>query len=377
VTGLSENYQTTLGGILTEVVRYGLVGTGMMGVEHIQNLAVTSGAVVTALADPTENSLGWAKNALGATAEGVQAFSSAAELAASGLCDAVIVASPNYTHRSVLEPLFDAGLHILCEKPLATKIEDARWIVERAAQSSGIFWTAMEYRYMPPAAEFIAQVHGGRIGNLRMLSIREHRFPFLPKVGDWNRFAENTGGTMVEKCCHFFDLMRLIVQSEPVRVYCSGAMDVNHIDENYGGRTPDIIDNSYTTVDFANGVRAMLDLSMFADGAENQEEITAVGDKARLDCLIPEGSLVFSPRTGFMQPKAVERSHVAVDETALKAGSHHGSTYYEHQKFLAAVRGEGQVEVTAEDGLRAVAIGMAAEISAREKRVVEMSELGF
>jgi len=377
VTGLSENYQKTLGGILTEVVRYGLVGTGMMGVEHIQNLAVTSGAVVTALADPTENSLGWAKNALGATAEGVQAFSSAAELAASGLCDAVIVASPNYTHRSVLEPLFDAGLHILCEKPLATKIEDARWIVERAAQSSGIFWTAMEYRYMPPAAEFIAQVHGGRIGNLRMLSIREHRFPFLPKVGDWNRFAENTGGTMVEKCCHFFDLMRLIVQSEPVRVYCSGAMDVNHIDENYGGRTPDIIDNSYTTVDFANGVRAMLDLSMFADGAENQEEITAVGDKARLDCLIPEGSLVFSPRTGFMQPKAVERSHVAVDETALKAGSHHGSTYYEHQKFLAAVRGEGQVEVTAEDGLRAVAIGMAAEISAREKRVFEMSELGF
>ncbi|MFN5631558.1 MAG: Gfo/Idh/MocA family protein [Sphingomonadales bacterium] len=377
MTGLSENYQKTLGGILTEVVRYGLVGTGMMGVEHIQNLAVTSGAVVTALADPTENSLGWAKNALGATAEGVQAFSSAAELAASGLCDAVIVASPNYTHRSVLEPLFDAGLHILCEKPLATTIEDARWIVERAAQSSGIFWTAMEYRYMPPAAEFIAQVHGGRIGNLRMLSIREHRFPFLPKVGDWNRFAENTGGTMVEKCCHFFDLMRLIVQSEPVRVYCSGAMDVNHIDENYGGRTPDIIDNSYTTVDFANGVRAMLDLSMFADGAENQEEITAVGDKARLDCLIPEGSLVFSPRTGFMQPKAVERSHVAVDETALKAGSHHGSTYYEHQKFLAAVRGEGQVEVTAEDGLRAVAIGMAAEISAREKRVVEMSELGF
>lgn len=362
---------------MNDVVRYGLVGTGMMGVEHIQNLAITDGAVVTAIADPTANSLGWARNALGAAADGVQAFDNAAELAASGLCDAVIVASPNYTHRSVLEPLFEAGLNILCEKPLATRIEDARWIVDRAAQSPGIFWTAMEYRYMPPAAEFIRQVHGGRIGTLRMLSIREHRFPFLPKVGDWNRFAENTGGTMVEKCCHFFDLMRLIVQSEPVRVYCSGAMDVNHLDERYDGRTPDIIDNSYTTVDFANGVRAMLDLSMFADGAENQEEITAVGDKARLDCLIPEGSLIYSPRTGFMQPKAVERSHVEVDEAALKAGSHHGSTYYEHQKFLAAVRGEGSVEVTAEDGLRAVAIGMAAEISAREKRVVEMSELGF
>jgi myo-inositol 2-dehydrogenase / D-chiro-inositol 1-dehydrogenase len=372
VTRLSEEEDA-----LASKIRYGLSGTGMMGIEHIQNLALMPDGVVCGLADPTPTSIEWAKSALGEAGQGVATFSSTAEMAASGLVDAVILASPNYTHRAELEPLFDAGLHILCEKPIATTIEDARWIVERAAASKGIFWTAMEYRYMPPAAEFIRQVHAKRIGELKMLSIREHRFPFLQKVGDWNRFAANTGGTMVEKCCHFFDLMRLITQSEPVRVYCSGAMDVNHLDEQYDGRTPDIIDNSYTTVDFANGVRAMLDLSMFAEGAENQEEITAVGDKARLDCLIPAGDLVFSPRTGFMNPKAVERSHVEVDAAVLAAGHHHGSTYYEHQKFFAAVRGEGSVEVTAHDGLMAVAIGTAAEISAREKRVVEMSELGF
>ncbi len=360
-----------------EQVRYGLIGTGMMGVEHLANLAITPGAVVTALADPTETSLGWARNALGARADGVQAFDSAAALAASGLCDAVIVASPNYTHRDVLAPLFDAGLHILCEKPVATTIADARWIVDRAARTDRVFWTAMEYRYMPPAAEFIGEIHSGRIGALKMLSIREHRFPFLPKVGDWNRFNRNTGGTMVEKCCHFFDLMRLIIQAEPVRVYCSGAMDVNHLDEAYEGEQPDIIDNSYTTVDFSNGVRAMLDLSMFADGAENQEEIAAVGDKARLEVLIPEGAIVYSPRVGFRNPKQVERRVVEVDEAALKAGSHHGSTFYEHQKFIAAVRGEGHVEVTAHDGLMAVAIGAAAELSAREKRVVTMAEIGI
>jgi predicted dehydrogenase len=230
---------------------------------------------------------------------------------------------------------------------------------------------------MPPAAEFITAVHGGSVGRLRMLSIREHRFPFLPKVGDWNRFGANTGGTMVEKCCHFFDLMRLITRSEAVRVYCSGAMDVNHLDERYDGRTPDIIDNSFTTVDFADGTRAMLDLSMFADGAENQEEIVAVGDQARLDVLIPEGTLVHAPRVGFAQPKNVSRRTVAVDPAALAAGSHHGSTFYEHQRFIAAVRGEGAVEVTARDGLMAVAIGTAAELSARERRVVAMSELGF
>lgn len=362
---------------MLEQVRYGLVGTGMMGAEHITNLAITPGAVVTAIADPVATSLGWARTALGDKAAGVQTFADSAALAKSGLVDAVIVASPNYTHRRVLEPLFDAGLAILCEKPLATTLDDARWVVEQAEASPRPFWTAMEYRYMPPAAAFIEQVHGGRIGQLRMLSIREHRFPFLPKVGDWNRFSRNTGGTMVEKCCHFFDLMRLIVQSEAVRVYCSGAMDVNHRDERYGGATPDIIDNSFTTVDFANGVRALLDLSMFADGAENQEEITAVGDTARLDVLIPEGALVYSPRVGFLNPKQVERQVIEVDRAALEAGSHHGSTFYQHQRFIAAVRGEGPVEVTARDGLMAVAIGTAAEISAREHRVVEMAELGF
>jgi myo-inositol 2-dehydrogenase / D-chiro-inositol 1-dehydrogenase len=362
---------------LTETVRYGLVGTGMMGVEHLSNLAVTPGAVVTALADPVAQSIGWARDALGERASMAKVFEDSAALARSGIVDAVIVASPNNTHRAVLEPLFDAGLPILCEKPLATNIEDARWIVSRASQSKAPFWTAMEYRYMPPAAEMITQIHSGRIGQLRMLFIREHRFPFLAKVGDWNRFSSNTGGTMVEKCCHFFDLMRFITKSEAVRVYCSGAMDVNHVDELYDGKRPDIIDNSYTTVDFANGIRALLDLSMFADGAENQEEITAVGDQARLDALIPSGDLVFSPRVGYRGRKKVERHHVPVDETALKVGTHHGSTFYEHQRFNAAVRGVGPVEVTAHDGLMAVAIGTAAEISAREKRVVSMSELGF
>jgi myo-inositol 2-dehydrogenase / D-chiro-inositol 1-dehydrogenase len=362
---------------VVEVVRYGIVGAGLMAREHIRNLALTPGAEITSLADPVAHSLDLSRQAIGPGGETVACFSDSASLAKSGLVDAVIVASPNYTHRKVLEPLFDASLAILCEKPLATTLDDARWVMERAAQASAPFWTAMEYRYMPPMVEYIHQLHTGKVGRLQMLSIREHRFPFLPKVGDWNRFSRNTGGTMVEKCCHFFDLMRLIIGSEAVRVYCSGAMDVNHKDERYNGETPDIIDNSFTTVDFANGVRAMLDLSMFADGAENQEEFTAVGDKARLDLFIPEGALVYSPRVGFRRPKTVSREIVETDETALKAGSHHGSTFYEHQKFNAAVRGTGPVEVTAKDGYLAVAIGAAAEISAREKRSVEMAELGL
>ena len=357
-----------------DTIRWGIVGTGMMALEHIANLRLTPGSVITALVDPTPLSIARAEAAVGGE---VAVFESPAALAASGLVDAVLVASPNFTHHAVLQPLIDARLHILCEKPLATTLADARDIANRMAGYDAVFWTGMEYRFMPPVTAYIDQLHAGRVGRLQMLSIREHRFPFLVKVGDWNRFNANTGGTMVEKCCHFFDLMRVIVRAEPVRVFCSGGVDVNHRDEAYDGRTPDIIDNSFTTVDFANGVRALLDLSMFADGAENQEEIVAVGDAARLDCLIPAGEIVYHPRVGFMNPKRVERAHVAVDPAALAAGQHHGATFYQHAAFAAAVRGQGPVLVTADDGLRAVAMGLAAETSAREHRVVAMSELGL
>ena len=59
-------------------------------------------------------------------------------------------------------------------------------------------------RYGPSVSRLIAEADSGRVGDVRMVSIREHRFPFLKKVGDWNRLKRNTGDTLVEKCCHFF-----------------------------------------------------------------------------------------------------------------------------------------------------------------------------
>lgn len=55
-------------------------------------------------------------------------------------------------------------------------------------------------------------------------------------MNNWNRFNVNTGGTLVEKCCHFFDLMRLFAGANPVCVMASGGMDVNHKGEVYDGK---------------------------------------------------------------------------------------------------------------------------------------------
>ncbi len=355
-------------------MRFGLIGTGLMAQEHIRNLRLVDGCEVVALVDPRTDSIDWARFTLGDRAGSAQAFTDVPSMLSQVRPDAVIVASPNYTHRTVLEPLFGTGIHILCEKPLATTLADARDVATRAAAHDGVFWVGMEYRYMPPVSRFIEQVHGGRTGRLVRLSIAEHRFPFLPKIADWNRFNRNTGGTMVEKCCHFFDLMRFILRDEPVRVFCSAAADVNHRDERYDGAVPDIIDNSYTVVDFAGGTRAMLDLCMFAEGSEEQEMLVAIGDAAKLEVSIPGGVITHSPRRALTSPKQVSRQAVAVDETVLAAGHHHGATYFQLLAFLNAAAGRGPVAVTADDGVAAVAMGLAAETSAAQGRSIDLLE---
>jgi predicted dehydrogenase len=175
--------------------------------------------------------------------------------------------------------------------------------------------------------------------------------------------------------------MRLLAKSEPIRIYASGAMDVNFQDERYDGKKPDIIDNAFVVVDFANGVRAMLDLCMFAEGSFWQESISAVGDAARIDALIP-GPARFSPEGKeraseiVISPRATKierREPVHTDTAILAAGDHHGSTYFQHVKFNRLVREGGMPEVSLEDGLQAVMIGAAAEESARTGRAVEIA----
>lgn len=349
-------------------LRYAIIGAGDMGREHIRFLRQIPAAEIVAIADPDAGS----RAAAASLAEpDTRLFEDYRELIAEAPVDAFVIATPNHTHIGVLHDVAATGKHILIEKPLCTTLEDCRAAAATADNHPGVFWVAMEYRYMPPVARLIEEVRAGTIGGLRMLAIREHRNPFLVKVGDWNRLARNTGGTMVEKCCHFFDLMRLIVAARPRRIYASGAQDVNHLDEVYGGERADMIDNAYVIVDFDNGVRAMLDLCMFAEASPDQDQVVAVGEKGKIEAGVPSSNVAICRR-----PDRVETVHIPVDGNLLAAGAHHGATYYEHLGFIRAVREGAPPDVTAHDGLMAVAMGVAAEISVSEGRPVEMSELG-
>ncbi len=361
-----------------DMVNYGLIGCGMMAREHIQNINLLAQGRVSVVYDPVVE---LAQSCADLAGGAVVADSLDAVLAHPDL-DAIVIVSPNHLHMAQLrEIVAKRPVPILCEKPLFTDPADHATLDALFDGYAHPVWVAMEYRYMPPVAALIEQAQAAT-GGVKMLSIREHRFAFLPKIGDWNRFNENTGGTLVEKCCHFFDLMRLILQAEPVRVMASAGQAVNHLDETYDGRTPDIWDNGYVIVDFDSGARAMLELCMFAEGSRYQEEISAVGPNGKIECLVPgpgrfwpeklgpapTPQLIISPR----DPQGPIVAEIPVDPTLLDAGDHNGSTFYQHQRFNAVVRGQGVVEVSVRDGAKAVAMGLAAQESARRGEAVTL-----
>ncbi len=371
-------------------LRYGIIGCGSMGREHIENIQAMpredGGASVTALADPHGPSC---DAALALCLGEPRVFETPGELLASGLCDAVVVATPNFTHVDVMREALATDLSILVEKPLVTRIEDGVELVAREAErrrrgGRGIVWVAQEYRYMPPVAEAIRMAHEGAAGRVQQVTIREHREPFYPKVGDWNRFTANTGGTLVEKCCHYFNLMDLILNERPVRVFASGGQRVNHLDEVYGGRRSDILDSAYVIVEYGSGARAMLELCMFAENSVDSEHLTIVGDEGKIESLLPSLTLRYGRRADWGrravwgEPSGNGRgvSVRRVWDTAIRyAGHHFGASYLEHLRFADAVRHGKPPEIPLDEGLRAVATGLAAHRSIDEGRAVALAEI--
>jgi myo-inositol 2-dehydrogenase / D-chiro-inositol 1-dehydrogenase len=371
--------------VASKLLRYGIIGCGSMGREHIENLRALPGARVTAIADPHAASRDAALALL--DDQPPQVFEQPGELIAAGgaLCDALVIATPNFTHAAILREALATPLHVLVEKPVVTRIDDGIDLIERERRKpGGIVWVAQEYRYMPPVAEAIRIVHGGGVGRVHQVAMREHREPFYPKVGDWNRFTANTGGTLVEKCCHYFNLMDLILREKPVSVFASGGQRVNHLDERYDGKAPDMLDSAYVIVEYGSGARALLDLCMFAENSVDNEHLVVVGDEGKVESLLPSLTLRYGRRDdwgrreAWGQPSGTGKGIATrrVWDTNIKyAGQHFGASYIEHQRFAAALRNGAPAEIGLEEGLRAVATGLAAHKSIDERRPVAMSEV--
>ena len=129
--------------------------------------------------------------------------------------------------------------------------------------------------------------------------------------------------------------MNLVVGTRPQRVIASGGQDVNHLDECYDGEVPDVMDNAYVIVEYEGGVRAMLDLCMFAEASKNEQELCVVGDEGQRRGAGHRELLRVGRRADGIG-KVTE--HVVTDDRVQFQGFHHGSSYLEHLDFRDAIR---------------------------------------
>ena len=181
-----------------------------MGQEHISYITTYNSLSIAFLVDPNKESLG---TALAMTEGSPVTFQNEQDLLDHvNEFDLLVIASPNYMHTPQLLRWGKHNITILCEKPAA--ISEKQVAALQAAQPNlkANIWIAMEYRFMPAINKLVQLLE--KIGPIKKVAIRENRYPFLTKVEEWNKDIDKSGDTLVEKCCHFFDLFRLITSKE-------------------------------------------------------------------------------------------------------------------------------------------------------------------
>ena len=140
------------------------------------------------------------------------------EALASVECDAVLVASPPPTHYAVTKAALEAGKHVLCEKPLATRLEDAFDLIETAEKAARILMVSQNYRYNAPVRAVQRLVMEGELGELASIRIscrRDTRTLFAP---DDFRYAMRHP-YVLDMSIHHFDLLRAATGRDVQDVY--------------------------------------------------------------------------------------------------------------------------------------------------------------
>jgi myo-inositol 2-dehydrogenase / D-chiro-inositol 1-dehydrogenase len=368
-----------------ERYRFNVIGTGVNGQEHIRVTGMEGRAVIHGVYDPNPLSVTGAQGMHAQFRPGgnkLVVYDSLEAACNDPAVDGLIICTPNFSHLDVVRIAAASGKHILLEKPMATTVCDAYAIMEIAQRHEAVFQIGLQYRYKPIYVEAIHEaLERKTIGDIKTITILEHRFPFLDKVKQWNKFSKYSGGTLVEKCCHYFDLMNLFAGARPVSVYATGSAAVNFLDFEYGGERSDIIDNALVIVNYANGVRANFNLCMFAPMF--YEEMVLCGEDGRLKVSENEDFLPGGQPDTHLEVKCGDRKPTRVGSpsypTFIQSSGHHGATYFEHVSFIDSIEdrraGTAMSAATAAEGFWSIVVGAAAEESVKTGQPVLIDEL--
>jgi myo-inositol 2-dehydrogenase/D-chiro-inositol 1-dehydrogenase len=333
------------------VIGIALFGAGTIGRVHARNVAAHANCELRYIVD---QDLGRAE-AL-AQAHGGRAVADIAPALADKAVDAVIVASSTSAHNAHLSAVIAAGKPVLCEKPIADDLGDARHCADAAAAAGLIAATAFNRRYDTSHRAVHDRIRAGEIGKVELIHIVS-RTQAPPPPPASVRFS---GGMLREKGSHHYDLAAWMAGAEPVEVFAAGDCLVDPGYADYGD-----LDTAALTLRFDSGAIATFSFS----------RRTAFGYEEMLEVFGSEGMLESrrQPRTGVALYKGG-----SIIEDGLHAGwyDRFGPTYEaELDAFLAAIEKRDAPYATLRDGLRAQAVAEAAIRSVRERKMVPIERI--
>ncbi|PTW90599.1 myo-inositol 2-dehydrogenase/D-chiro-inositol 1-dehydrogenase [Microbacteriaceae bacterium MWH-Ta3] len=186
---------------MSEIVRVGLIGTGRIGQVHALSVANTSGAELTVVCDTFVDGA----NAVAALYGG-RVVTDPADVFASGEVDLVIVASPTSTHVDLINQAIDAGIHVLCEKPIDLDIDRVDSLRAKAAAADIHIALGFNRRFDPNFAGINARVAAGELGTLEQLIIISRDPAPAPQS-----YIAVSGGIFRDMTIHDFDMARFFV----------------------------------------------------------------------------------------------------------------------------------------------------------------------
>ncbi len=344
------------------MLRIGYIGTGSMGSSHVETIRdhCADQAVGVAAFDPHPPSIEKAT----ALVPALQVHDSAESLLAADI-DAVVISTPNVTHLGHTQAALAAGKHVFAEKPVATTVEDCLAMVQLAEQSDRVLFIGHELRYAEYHQKIKDLIDEGVIGTPQMIWCHEFRGPFMEKVDRWIIDERYSGGAMVDKNGHHFDLMNWWIGARPRKVSACGSKKFNHVT----GTEHEVLDNASVSFEYDNGVVGALQLCMFAPGYRGGDELKfgIIGDKGLLETQLADSTITVWPRDG---EKGDEQVH-QISTESYGFGGHTGFVE-EHIAFLEACRTGERPLTDVLACVDATLLAIAAERAIKEQRIVEM-----
>ena len=209
--------------------RYAVAGTGSRAQSYIRAMfqAHPEEAELVALLDPNPGRLAFHQRLvteLGGPELPQYGADDLERMVKEQSVDRVVVTSPDYTHASVVSRLLRAGADVIVEKPLTINAEGTRQIVDAMNESGKSVVVTFNYRYSPRNSALRQVIADGEIGKVTSVEFQwvldtRHGADYFRR---WHREKLNSGGLLVHKASHHFDLVNWWIASSPTRVFASG-----------------------------------------------------------------------------------------------------------------------------------------------------------